>query len=173
VEAISFVSSAPPPMKQRVSSSSASSCSSANRFRDRIIFHLCILIDGFCLRIGSERSRLARRSGHKEKQKSGAKKKTPNARYLTLRSFDRTGTLIRIRRSFFMHMKVSADQFELNGEKLRHVPTGAEFWAAEKDVVLCDEGLAGKADFGGNDYDPEELKQVAWKIFQQERTSCT
>jgi len=71
-----------------------------------------------------------------------------------------------------MHMKVNADQFELKGEKLTHVPTGAEFWAAEKDVVLCDEGTAGRPVFGSNDYDLNELKQVAWEIFQQERTSC-
>jgi hypothetical protein len=69
-------------------------------------------------------------------------------------------------------MKVSADQFELRGDKLTHRPTGAEFWAGEKDVVLCDEGSAGKPASGGDEYDPEELKQMAWEIFKQERTSC-
>jgi len=71
-----------------------------------------------------------------------------------------------------MHMKVSAHQFELNGEKLTHLPTGAKFWAGERAVVLCDEAAAGEPAFGGNDYDLEELKQVAWEIFQQEKTSC-
>jgi hypothetical protein len=75
-------------------------------------------------------------------------------------------------RSFFMHMKVSADQFELRGDKLKHVPTGAVFWAGEKDVVLCDEGTAGKPIASGHDYDQEEIKQMAWEIFQQEKTSC-
>jgi hypothetical protein len=69
-------------------------------------------------------------------------------------------------------MKVSADQFELNGDKLTHVPTGAEFWAAEKDVALCDQGTAGKPLSSGHDYDPEEIKQMAWEIFQQEKTNC-
>jgi hypothetical protein len=71
-----------------------------------------------------------------------------------------------------MHMKVSADQFELRGEKLKHVPTGAEFWAGEKDVVLCDEGIAGKTLSSGHYYDPEEVKKVAWEIFRQEKSSC-
>jgi hypothetical protein len=71
-----------------------------------------------------------------------------------------------------MHMKVSADQFQLKGDKLTHVPTGAEFWAGQKDVVLCNEGVAGKPAFSGNDYKSEELKQMAWEIFQQEKTSC-
>jgi hypothetical protein len=71
-----------------------------------------------------------------------------------------------------MHMKVSADQFQMKGDKLIHLPTGAEFWAAEKDVALCDEGAAGKPLPGGHDYDPEELKRVAWEIFQKERTNC-
>lgn len=66
-------------------------------------------------------------------------------------------------------MKVSADQFELNGDRLMHVPTGAEFWAAEKDVVLCDEGTAGKPLPKGDDYDPEDIKKMAWEIFQQEK----
>ena len=71
-----------------------------------------------------------------------------------------------------MHMKVSADQFELKGDRLIHLPTGAEFWAGEKDVVLCDEGHAGEPLSSGHDYDPEELKRVAWEVFQQERTNC-
>src|SRR4051812_366499 len=75
-------------------------------------------------------------------------------------------------RSFFMHKKVSADQFELRGDKLIHVPTGAQFWTAEKDVALCDEGRAGKPTSSGHDYNPEEIKQMAWEIFQQEKRSC-
>jgi hypothetical protein len=69
-------------------------------------------------------------------------------------------------------MKISADQFELKGYRLTHVPTGAEFRAGDTDVVLCNEGAAGKPIFSGNDYDPDELKQVAWEIFQQEKVSC-
>jgi hypothetical protein len=71
-----------------------------------------------------------------------------------------------------MKVKVSADQFELDGEKLTHLPTGAKFWVGDKDVVLCDIGAAGQPASSGNDYDPEELKRMAWEIFQQERTSC-
>ena len=83
-----------------------------------------------------------------------------------------SGTAVRDRRCSFMHMKVSADQFELKGDRLVHLPTGAEFWAGETDVVLCDEGVAGEPLSSGHDYDPEEIKRVAWEIFQQERTSC-
>lgn len=71
-----------------------------------------------------------------------------------------------------MHMKGSADQFELKGDKLIHLPTGAEFWIGEKDVVLCDEGVAGKPLSAARDYVPEELKRVAGEIFQLERTKC-
>jgi hypothetical protein len=65
-----------------------------------------------------------------------------------------------------MHMKVSPDQFELDGDRVTHTPTGAEFWLGERDVVLCDIGEAGKPVFNGNDYSPEELKGIAWEIFQ-------
>jgi len=71
-----------------------------------------------------------------------------------------------------MHMKVSAEQFELKGDKLTHVPTGATFWAGEKDVALCDEGAAGKQLASGHHYDLEELKRVAWEILKQEKVSC-
>jgi hypothetical protein len=68
-----------------------------------------------------------------------------------------------------MHKKVSAEQFILEGDRLTHIPRGAEFWLAERDVVLCDEGAAGKPVFSGNDYNSEELKSVAWEIFQLQK----
>jgi hypothetical protein len=33
-----------------------------------------------------------------------------------------------------MHTKVTAEQFESNGDKLTHGPTGATFWMGDKDV---------------------------------------
>jgi hypothetical protein len=71
-----------------------------------------------------------------------------------------------------MHMKVSKDQFEVNGDKLIHIPSGAVFWMGEKDVVECDWGLAGQPLESGYDYDRNELKQAAWQVFHLERTKC-
>jgi hypothetical protein len=71
-----------------------------------------------------------------------------------------------------MPVKVSADQFELDGDKLKHLPTGLEFWAGEKDVVLCDAGAAGRLLSSGHDYDAEEIKHMAWEIFQREKANC-
>ena len=58
-------------------------------------------------------------------------------------------------------MKVSADQSEFNGDKLKHVPTGAEFWAGEK------EPTDRKPISSGHNYDSEEIKQMAWEIFHK------
>jgi hypothetical protein len=71
-----------------------------------------------------------------------------------------------------MHMKVSHDQFVIDGDRLTHQPTGAVFWMGEKDVVECDWGSAGKPVFNGNDYDLEELKHAAWEVFRLEKTNC-
>jgi hypothetical protein len=69
-------------------------------------------------------------------------------------------------------MKVSADQFELRGDKLTHVPTGSEFWAGETDVVLCDKRSTLSPTASGDDYSVEDLKRMAWEIFQQEKATC-
>ena len=61
-----------------------------------------------------------------------------------------------------MHMKVSAEQFVVDGEKLAHSPTGATFWLGEKDVALCDAGNPDLA--SGHDYKIDELKNEAWHI---------
>jgi hypothetical protein len=71
-----------------------------------------------------------------------------------------------------MHMKVSHDQFEIHGDKLRHTPTGALFWMGESDAVMCDAGLAGTDMGAGHDYDPEQLKQAAYEVFKLERGRC-
>jgi len=71
-----------------------------------------------------------------------------------------------------MHMKVSHDQFEIHGDKLRHTPTGALFWMSEKDVVTCELGLAGTRTGAGDDYDVEQLKQVAWEVFKLQKSTC-
>ena len=57
---------------------------------------------------------------------------------------------------------VTADQFELKSDKLTHVPTGAEFWAGEKDVILCDGALGGNPFLKGNGYDLTELKRTRY-----------
>src|SRR3954469_13351119 len=61
-----------------------------------------------------------------------------------------------------MHMKVTAEQFELNGDKLTHRPTGGTFWMGDKDVVCCEP-----------DYKLDELKDEAWRIMIVERKSFT
>ena len=69
-------------------------------------------------------------------------------------------------------MKVSHDQFEIHGDRLRHGPTGALFWMGETDVVSCDMGLAGTDLGAGNDYDPEQLTQAAYEVFRLQRARC-
>jgi hypothetical protein len=71
-----------------------------------------------------------------------------------------------------MHMKVGHDQFEIHGDTLRHTPTGALFWMGEKDVVTCELGLAGTQTGAGDDYDVEQLKQVAWEVFKLQKSTC-
>jgi hypothetical protein len=69
-----------------------------------------------------------------------------------------------------MHMKVMAEQFVLEGDKLVHQPTGATFWLGEKDV--CCEG--GRLNLQtGDDYKLEDLKDEAWRIMAIKRKSTT
>jgi hypothetical protein len=60
------------------------------------------------------------------------------------------------------HMKVSAEQFLVEGDKLVHSPTGATFWLDDKDVALCEAGSPDLA--SGHDYNIDELKGEAWRI---------
>jgi hypothetical protein len=46
-----------------------------------------------------------------------------------------------------------------------HVPTGAQFWKGEKDVVNCEWGNAGEPLPSGNVYDRTELSEAAREIF--------
>ena len=69
-----------------------------------------------------------------------------------------------------MHMKVTAEQFVLNGDKLTHGPTGATFWMGDKDVVCCEPGRLTLET--GDDYNLDELKDVAWHMMTVERKSC-
>lgn len=70
-----------------------------------------------------------------------------------------------------MHMKVTAEQFELNGDKLTHGPTGATFWMGDKGVVCCEPGRLTMET--GDDYKLDEIKDEAWRIMTIERRSCT
>jgi hypothetical protein len=72
------------------------------------------------------------------------------------------GECVHRKREVSMHMKVSAEQFVVDGEKLAHSPTGATFWLGEKDVALCDAGNPDLA--SGHDYKIDELKNEAWHI---------
>jgi hypothetical protein len=65
-----------------------------------------------------------------------------------------------------MHMKVNAEQFARDGDKLVHAPTGATFWLGEKDVVCCEEGRLSLA---GNDYKLDELKDQAWLLMHEQK----
>jgi hypothetical protein len=68
-----------------------------------------------------------------------------------------------------MHMKVTMEQFVLDGEKLVHSPTGATFWLGEKDVVCCEQGRLNLDT--GDDYKLDELKKEAWHIMTLKRAS--
>ena len=70
-----------------------------------------------------------------------------------------------------MHMRVDDSQFQIDGDRLRHAPTGAVFWMGEKNVVACEWGETGLA--SGHDYDREELMDTARAIFLKEKTNCT
>jgi hypothetical protein len=70
-----------------------------------------------------------------------------------------------------MQMKVMAEQFELNGDKLTHVLTGATFWMGVKDVVCCDPGRLTLET--GDNYKLDEIQDEAWRIMTIERKSCT
>src|SRR4051794_35300015 len=36
-----------------------------------------------------------------------------------------------------MHMKVDQNQFQMDGDRLTHTPTGAVFWLGDKGIVNC------------------------------------
>ena len=69
-----------------------------------------------------------------------------------------------------MHMKVSPEQFEVRGEKLVHLPTGAVFWKTDKNIVNCDWGNAGETRTSGHDYDRDEVMEAAFQVFMLTRT---
>jgi hypothetical protein len=68
-----------------------------------------------------------------------------------------------------MHMKVTTEQFVLDGEKLVHSPTGATFWLGERDVVCCEQGRLNLDT--GDDYKLDDLKKEAWRIMMLKRAS--
>ena len=70
-----------------------------------------------------------------------------------------------------MHKKVTAEQFELDGDKLTHRPTRATFWMGDKDVVCCEPGHLTMET--GDDYKLDEIKDEAWRIMIIERKPCT
>jgi hypothetical protein len=70
-----------------------------------------------------------------------------------------------------MSIKVSHDQFNIEGDKLTHVPTGAQFWMGETDVVVCDWAMAGQAP-EAIDFNRDELMRAAKELLESERTRC-
>jgi hypothetical protein len=68
-----------------------------------------------------------------------------------------------------MHMKISDSQFEIDGDRLIHTPTGALFWMGETDTVNCEWGIAGTQLGTGHDYDKEQLKEAARDIFRLQK----
>jgi hypothetical protein len=69
-----------------------------------------------------------------------------------------------------MHMKVDHSQFELDGDRLTHAPTGAVFWTGDKGIVNCQWGETMLA--SGHAYDRAELMEAAREIFLKEKTNC-
>jgi hypothetical protein len=69
-----------------------------------------------------------------------------------------------------MHMKVDHSQFQLDGDRLTHAPTGAVFWTGNKGIMNCQwrETLLPS----GHDYDRAELMEAAREIFLKEKTNC-
>jgi hypothetical protein len=69
-----------------------------------------------------------------------------------------------------MHMKVMAEQFVLDGDRLTHTPTGSTFWLGDRDVVCCEPGRLHLQT--GDDYKLEELKDAAWCVMAVKRTGA-
>ena len=67
-------------------------------------------------------------------------------------------------------MKVELDQFQMRGDKVTHLPTGAEFWKGDKDIVNCEWGTAGDASASGLTYDRDEIMERACEIFARQRS---
>jgi hypothetical protein len=61
-------------------------------------------------------------------------------------------------------MKVELNQFLVRGDKIVHVPTGAEFWKGDNDVVNCDRGAGDSMG-----YDRNDLMEHARRIFARQR----
>jgi len=70
-------------------------------------------------------------------------------------------------RCIWMHMKVMAEQFVPDGDRLTHAPTGSRFWLGDKDVVCCEPGRLNLQT--GDDYKLDELKDEAWRIMAVKR----
>jgi hypothetical protein len=68
-----------------------------------------------------------------------------------------------------MYMKVMAEQFVLDGDKVTHTPTGARFWLDGQNVV-CGEPDRLNLETGDK-YKLEDLKDEAWRIMMVERKS--
>jgi len=66
-----------------------------------------------------------------------------------------------------MHMKVMAEQFVPDGDRLIHAPTGSRFWFGDKDVVCCEPGRLNLQT--RDDYKLDELKDEAWRILAVKR----
>jgi hypothetical protein len=69
-----------------------------------------------------------------------------------------------------MHSRVTTEQFQLNGDKLTHVPTGATFWMGEKDVVCCEPGHLSLE--SGDDYELDEIKNESWRLSASRASSA-
>jgi hypothetical protein len=69
-----------------------------------------------------------------------------------------------------MSRKVTHDQFNIEGDRLTHAPTGAQFWMGQTDVVVCDWALAGQPP--SVDFDRDELMAAAKELLESERTRC-
>jgi hypothetical protein len=65
---------------------------------------------------------------------------------------------------------VTHDQFQLDGDALTHVPTGARFRLGEEDVISS--GMGGGQPGAPGAFDPEELRKAALEILECERTDC-
>ena len=70
-----------------------------------------------------------------------------------------------------MPRAVSHDQFSIDGDKLTHLPTGAQFWMGETDVVVCNWAEAG-ASPPPADFERDELIRAAKELLESERTRC-
>jgi hypothetical protein len=71
------------------------------------------------------------------------------------------------------YKKPTLDEFELEGDRVLHKPTGAWFEASpgRPEIAHKDFGTAGNTQPNGDDYRPHEIEEIAARMLRNRLTS--